>query len=154
MGSNPTLSAKIFPFIFIDLPKHRKSLYLPYTLAPTYTRADTVTAHPPRCFVEAALIRRSILAPGTNNILGDEVSQDRDLTVRHQPSVSDTPLTSDCRSVVTSEYWAIPALWLAHRARNSLRPACCAGTARFRMRARCSGYGRMATPGRFISSRS
>ena len=40
------------------------------------------------------------------------------------------------------------------RARNSLRPACCAGAARFRIRARCSGYGRMATPGPFIPSRS
>jgi hypothetical protein len=71
-----------------------------------------------------------------------------------QPSFSDTSLTSDFRSVATSVYRAIPALCPAHNANNSLRPACCAGTARFRMSARCSGYGRTATLGRFISSRS
>jgi hypothetical protein len=54
--------------------------------------------------------------------------------------VNPTPLTSDCRSVVTPGYWASPALWPAHKARNSLRPACCASTARFRMRARCINF--------------
>ena len=45
MGSNPTLSAITFPFLFIDLQTRSNFVYLPYTRAPINSIATTSDVH-------------------------------------------------------------------------------------------------------------